>query len=57
MVQLSCVLMLMFTHVKMSKGLAPAEHRIRMCELAVADSPFIMVDSWEVHSALYFLLV
>nr|XP_024370462.1 uncharacterized protein LOC112279923 isoform X2 [Physcomitrium patens]PNR57563.1 hypothetical protein PHYPA_004557 [Physcomitrium patens] len=29
------------------KGLAPAEHRIRMCELAVADSPFIMVDSWE----------
>lgn len=36
------------------KGLAPAEHRIRMCELAVADSPFIMVDSWEVSSAAQF---
>ncbi|XP_024387343.1 uncharacterized protein [Physcomitrium patens] len=29
------------------KGLAPAEHRIRMCQLAVADSPIIMVDPWE----------
>lgn len=34
------------------KGLAPAEHRIRMCQLAVADSPIIMVDPWEVSSAL-----
>jgi hypothetical protein len=39
------------------KGLVPAEHRIRMCELAVADSPFIMVDSWEVSLAEYLLLV
>lgn len=35
------------------KGLAPAEHRIRMCELAVADSPFIMVDSWEAKQNSY----
>lgn len=33
------------------KGLAPAEHRIRMCQLAVADSPFLMVDPWEVSAA------
>jgi hypothetical protein len=39
------------------KGLAPAEHRIRMCQLAVADSPIIMVDPWEVSAALCFLLV
>ncbi|KAK9904145.1 hypothetical protein WJX75_005392 [Coccomyxa subellipsoidea] len=29
------------------KGLAPAEHRVRMCELAAETSPLIMVDSWE----------
>ena len=28
-------------------GLAPFKHRVRMCEKAVADSDFIMVDSWE----------
>lgn len=28
-------------------GLAPAQHRVRMAELAVASSPLIMVDSWE----------
>lgn len=30
------------------QGLAPAEHRVRMCELATDSSSFIMVDSWEV---------
>ncbi|XP_073394338.1 uncharacterized protein [Physcomitrium patens] len=35
------------------KGLAPAEQRIRMCELAVADSPFIMVDPWEAKQNSY----
>ncbi|EFJ27953.1 hypothetical protein SELMODRAFT_77699, partial [Selaginella moellendorffii] len=28
-------------------GLALAEHRIQMCQISTADSPFIMVDSWE----------
>ncbi|KAJ1564478.1 hypothetical protein HK405_014773, partial [Cladochytrium tenue] len=28
-------------------GLADCRHRVRMCELAVADSTFIMVDRWE----------
>jgi hypothetical protein len=31
-----------------AKGLAPAEHRIKMCQLATQDSPFVMVDPWEV---------
>lgn len=51
-VELNHVLVLIPVHVEMGKGLAPAEQRIRMCELAVADSPFIMVDPWEVSSAL-----
>ena len=34
-------------------GLAPAEHRLRMAELAVASSPLIMVDSWEVAQPGY----
>ncbi|KAH9297663.1 hypothetical protein KI387_029345, partial [Taxus chinensis] len=25
----------------------PAEHRVKMCQLAVTDSPFVMVDPWE----------
>ncbi|KAF2141911.1 uncharacterized protein K452DRAFT_250872 [Aplosporella prunicola CBS 121167] len=28
-------------------GLASANHRVRMCELAVDDSPWIVVDKWE----------
>lgn len=28
-------------------GLAPWYHRVDMCELAVQDSTWIMVDSWE----------
>jgi hypothetical protein len=28
-------------------GLAPAHHRVKMCELAVLDSNWIMVDPWE----------
>ena len=28
-------------------GLAPAPHRAAMCRLAAADSPYIMVDTWE----------
>jgi nicotinamide mononucleotide adenylyltransferase len=39
------------------KGLAPAAHRVRMCELATntADqkSKFIMVDSWEALQSQY----
>jgi nicotinamide mononucleotide adenylyltransferase len=29
------------------KGLAPAHHRLAMCDLAVQDSTFIDVDPWE----------
>ena len=35
------------------KGLAPAEHRVRMCELAAETSPLIMVDSWEAAQKHY----
>jgi nicotinamide mononucleotide adenylyltransferase len=39
------------------KGLAPAEHRVRMCQLAVdtqdQDSKFIMVDTWEALQKQY----
>ncbi|KAF2136461.1 uncharacterized protein K452DRAFT_292382 [Aplosporella prunicola CBS 121167] len=28
-------------------GLASANHRVRMCELAVDDSPWVVVDKWE----------
>jgi nicotinic acid mononucleotide adenylyltransferase len=34
------------------KGLAPAEHRIRLCQLATQDSPFVMVDPWEVSLSI-----
>lgn len=33
----------------LAKGLAPAEHRIMLCQLATGDSSFIMVDPWEVR--------
>jgi hypothetical protein len=36
-----------------AKGLAPAEHRIRLCQLATQDSPFVMVDSWEATQSSY----
>ncbi|KAH8965738.1 hypothetical protein BDL97_04G132300 [Sphagnum fallax] len=35
------------------KGLAPAEHRIKMCQLATQDSPFVMVDPWEAKQSSY----
>ncbi|KAG6544023.1 hypothetical protein Mapa_014546 [Marchantia paleacea] len=35
------------------KGLAAAEHRIRLCQLASNESPFIMVDSWEAKQTSY----
>ncbi|EIE20283.1 Nucleotidylyl transferase [Coccomyxa subellipsoidea C-169] len=35
------------------KGLAPAEHRVAMCELAAGASPLIMVDSWEAAQKQY----
>lgn len=36
------------------KGLAPASHRIRMCELATEmSSKWLMVDSWEAASPTY----
>ncbi len=35
------------------KGLAPAEHRVAMCELAADASPLIMVDSWEAAQKQY----
>lgn len=34
-------------------GLAPAEHRLRMCELATEDSAWIAVDRWEASQARY----
>ncbi|KAJ2795395.1 Nicotinamide/nicotinic acid mononucleotide adenylyltransferase 1 [Coemansia guatemalensis] len=36
------------------EGLAPAHHRVRMCELATeADSAWLMVDSWEALQPSY----
>lgn len=36
------------------KGLAPAHHRIRMCELATENtSKWLMVDPWEAISPIY----
>ncbi|KMZ73910.1 Nicotinate-nucleotide adenylyltransferase [Zostera marina] len=35
------------------KGLLPAEHRIRMCELATGSSSFVMVDQWEAMQKSY----
>jgi nicotinamide mononucleotide adenylyltransferase len=34
-------------------GLAPGPHRVRMCELAVHDSTWIMVDPWESSQPKY----
>ncbi|CAI5976459.1 unnamed protein product, partial [Closterium sp. NIES-65] len=34
-------------------GLAPAKERVAMCQLACADSPFIMVDPWEASQQCY----
>jgi len=35
------------------KGLAKAEHRVAMCQLAAETSPLIMVDSWEAAQKQY----
>lgn len=35
------------------KGLAPASHRVRMCELGVKDDKWLMVDPWEAESTSY----
>ncbi|KAH9298716.1 hypothetical protein KI387_030398, partial [Taxus chinensis] len=35
------------------KGLASAEHRIKLCELACEDSSYIMVDAWEAKQSSY----
>lgn len=35
------------------KGLASAEHRIKLCELACEDSSYIMVDPWEAKQSSY----
>ncbi|CAI5998997.1 unnamed protein product [Closterium sp. NIES-64] len=35
------------------QGLAPAKERVAMCQLACADSPFIMVDPWESSQPCY----
>ncbi|KAI3424828.1 hypothetical protein D9Q98_008214 [Chlorella vulgaris] len=35
------------------QALAPGRHRVRMCQLATADSDSIMVDSWEVEQRQY----
>jgi nicotinamide mononucleotide adenylyltransferase len=35
------------------KGLAPAEHRVKMCNAAVETSDWIMVDSWECKQSEY----
>jgi len=34
-------------------GLAPAHHRMEMCQLAVEDSDWINVDSWELRQPSY----
>ncbi|CAI0378784.1 unnamed protein product [Linum tenue] len=38
------------TDVYKKPGLIPAEHRLRMCNLACESSDFIMVDPWEVRT-------
>lgn len=35
------------------KGLAPAHHRVAMCQLAADTSSLIMVDSWEAAQEQY----
>ena len=35
-------------NVNHHQGLASSQHRIEMCRMAAHDSPFIMVDAWEV---------
>lgn len=35
------------------KGLALSTHRVAMCELAVSDSDWLMVDSWEARQPSY----
>eukprot|EP00850_Spirogloea_muscicola_P003891 SM000016S01879 [mRNA] locus=s16:350238:354288:- [translate_table: standard] len=35
------------------KELTAAPHRIQMCQLAAAGSPYLMVDSWEASQATY----
>ncbi|PSC73874.1 nicotinamide mononucleotide adenylyltransferase [Micractinium conductrix] len=35
------------------QALAPGRHRVRMCQLAAADSESIMVDPWEVEQRQY----
>lgn len=35
------------------KGLAPAHHRVAMCQLAADTSPLVMVDSWEAAQEQY----
>ncbi|KAK4698204.1 nicotinamide mononucleotide adenylyltransferase, partial [Phenoliferia sp. Uapishka_3] len=35
------------------KGLAASNHRVAMCELAVQDSDWLMVDSWEARAPAY----
>ncbi|KAK9807240.1 hypothetical protein WJX73_001226 [Symbiochloris irregularis] len=34
-------------------GLASAQHRVNMCQLASADSPLVMVDGWEAAQPQY----
>ncbi|KAJ3081870.1 hypothetical protein HK102_002083, partial [Quaeritorhiza haematococci] len=34
-------------------GLAKWQHRVAMCDLAVADNPWVMVDSWEPSQVLF----
>ena len=35
-------------------GLAPWNHRVKMCNLAVEGSEFLMVDSWEASQKDFF---
>ncbi|CAL8470875.1 g10417 [Coccomyxa elongata] len=35
------------------RGLAPAHHRVAMCQLAADTSPLVMVDSWEAAQEQY----
>ncbi|CAI0378782.1 unnamed protein product [Linum tenue] len=41
------------TDVYKKPGLIPAEHRLRMCNLACESSDFIMVDPWEANQSTY----
>lgn len=44
---------LLYCNAHLSQDLAPAPHRVAMCELGTRDSDWIMTDSWESQQKEY----